>query len=84
MNLEQLFCPNIDCPARGQVRQGNIGSHSQKEKRCLCKECGKSFTVTKGTLFYRLRTDPKTVMCVIVLLANGCPLQAVVKAFGFD
>ena len=84
MNLEQLFCPNIDCPARGQVGQGNIGSHSQKEKRCLCKECGKSFTVTKGTLFYRLRTDPKTVMCVIVLLANGCPLQAVVKAFGFD
>jgi transposase-like protein len=84
MNLEQLFCPNIDCPARGQVCQGNIGSHSQKEKRCFCKECGKSFTVTKGTLFYRLRTDPKTVMCVIVLLANGCPLQAVVKAFGFD
>lgn len=84
MNLEQLFCPNIDCPARGQVCQGNIGSHSQKEKRCFCKECGKSFTVTKGTLFYRLRTDPKTVMCVIVLLANGCPLQAVVKGFGFD
>ena len=84
MNLEQLFCPNIDCPARGQVRQGNIGSHSQKEKRCHCKACDKSFAVTKGTLFYRLRTDPQTVMCVIVLLANGCPLQAVVKAFGFD
>ncbi len=24
MNLEQLFCPNIDCPARGQANQGNL------------------------------------------------------------
>ena len=35
MNLEQLFCPNIDCPARGQTEQGNVVIHSQKEKRCL-------------------------------------------------
>jgi transposase-like protein len=70
MNLEQLFCPNIDCPARGQVCQGNIGSHSQKEKRCLCKECGKSFTGTKGTLLYRLRTDPKTVSGLLKRLYN--------------
>lgn len=84
MNLEQLFCPNIDCPARGHSAQGNIVVHSQVEKRCLCTVCGKSFAITKGTLFYRLRTDPKTVMCVIALLAYGCPLQAIVKAFGFD
>jgi transposase-like protein len=84
MNLEQLFCPNIDCPARGHSAQGNIVVHSQIEKRCLCTVCGKSFAITKGTLFYRLRTDPKTVMCVIALLAYGCPLQAIVKAFGFD
>jgi hypothetical protein len=38
--------------------------------------------VTKGTLFYRLRTNPQTAMCVIVLLAYGCPLPAIVKAFG--
>ncbi len=84
MNLAQLFCPNIDCPARGQVNQGNLTSHSQIEKRCLCTVCNKSFAITKGTLFYRLRTDPKVVMCVIVLLAYGCPTQAIVKAFGFD
>lgn len=84
MNPEQLFCPNIDCPARGQSAQGNIIIHSQKEKRCLCTTCRKSFAVTKGTLFYRLRTEPKVVMWVIVLLAYGCPLQAIVRAFGFD
>lgn len=84
MNLEHLFCPNIDCPARGQTEQGNLVIHSQQEKRCYCTVCNKTFAVTKGTLFYRLRTDPKIVMCVIVLLANGCPLPAIVKAFGLD
>jgi transposase-like protein len=84
MNPEQLFCPNIDCPTRGQIGEGNISSHSQKEKRCICKVCEKTFTVSKGTLFYRLRTEPEQVMRVIVLLAYGCPLQAIVKAFGFD
>jgi transposase-like protein len=84
MNPKQLFCPNIDCPARGQAGQGNIRIHSQREKRCLCKVCGQTFAVTKGTLFYRLRTEPRIVMQVIVLLAYGCPLQAIVQAFGFD
>lgn len=84
MNPEQLFCPNIDCPARGQIDQANIRVHSQAEKRCWCTVCQTSFAVTTGTLFYRLRTNPQTVMCVIVLLAYGCPLQAIVKAFGFD
>lgn len=84
MNPEQLFCPNIDCPARGQKGEGNICVHSKKEKRCLCTVCDKTFATSKGTIFYRLRTDPQLVMWVIVLLANGCPLQAIVKAFGFD
>jgi transposase-like protein len=84
MNPEQLFCPNIDCPARGQSGEKNITIHSQKEKRCYCQVCGKTFATSKGTLFYRLRTEPQVVMWVIVLLAYGCPIPAIVKAFGFD
>lgn len=84
MNPHTVFCPNIDCPARGQVGKGNIGIHSQKEQRLICTACEQTFTTTKGTIFYRLRTNPVTVMLVITLLAYGCPLQAIVKAFGFD
>lgn len=84
MNPKELFCPNIDCPARGQVGRDNISIHSQKEKRCSCNVCDKTFATSKGTIFYRLRTDPQMVMWVIVLLAYGCPVQAIVKAFGFD
>ena len=84
MNLAELFCPNIACPARGQQGQGNIGVHSQKERRCICNVCGQTFATTKGTLFYRLRTDPKIVIMVITLLVYGCPVQAIVQAFALD
>ena len=84
MNPQEIFCPNMECPARGQTGKGNIHVHSQKDKRCICDVCQSTFTINKGTIFYRLRYDPKTVLCVIILLAYGCPLQAIVKAFDLD
>jgi len=83
MNPQKVFCLNIDCHARAQIGKGNIRVHSQAKKRYICHECQKTFTDTKGTIFYRLRTDAQTVMLVITLLAYGCPLKAIVKAFGF-
>jgi transposase-like protein len=84
MNPQEIFCPNIDCPARGQIGKGNLSVHSRQEKRYLCSVCEKTFSATRGTIFYRLRTSAQSVMLVITLLAYGCPLQAIVKAFGFD
>ena len=84
MNLENIFCPNLDCPARGQLGQENIKAHSQKEKRCRCTVCGKTFSINKGTLFHWLKTDPVQVILVLTLMAHGCPLKAIVAAFGYD
>lgn len=84
MNPQRIFCPNMACPARGQSGKGNIHVHSQKDKRFICDVCQGTFTTSKGTVFYRLRHDPEIVMCVIILLAYGCPLQAIVKAFDLD
>lgn len=84
MNPQNVFCPNVDCPARGRCGQENISIHSRKEKRYVCAVCQQTFSATKGTLFYRLRTDSVQVMLVITLLAYGCPLQAIVRAFGYD
>jgi transposase-like protein len=72
------------CPARGQTGKGNIHVHSQMDKRCICDVCGQTFATTRETIFYRLRSDPQTVVCVITLLAYGCPVQAIVEAFGLD
>lgn len=84
MNPQQVFCPNIECPARGRQGEGNIGIHSKQEGRYICHECKRTFSDRKGTLFYRLRSDAATVVQVITLIAYGCPLQAIVQAFGLD
>jgi transposase-like protein/IS1 family transposase len=84
MDPTMVFCPNRACPVRGQTGQGNIGIHSRKDKRFLCTECHKTFSATKGTALYRLRTAAETVTLVVTLLAHGCPPQAIVAAFGFD
>ena len=84
MNPQDVFCTNIACPAKGQRGAGNIGIHSQRDKRYVCSVCHQTFSVTKGSMFYRLRSDPQVVLLVISLLAYGCPLPAIVKAFGLD
>ncbi len=84
MNPQTQFCPNLECAARGQGGQGNIGVQSALERRYVCHICKQTFAASRGTLFYRLRTPPATVLLVLALLVHGCPVQAIVKAFGFD
>jgi hypothetical protein len=74
----------MDCPDRGKIGQGNIVCHSQKEKRCKCKTCGKTFSVRKGTALYNLKTDAEVFVMVVTLLAFGCPVQAIVQALDLD
>ena len=84
MDPQSQFCPNEACAARGQVGQGNIRRHSWGEHRYRCTVCRDTFAATTGTPFYRVQTAVETVTQVLTLLAHGCPLQAIVAAFGFD
>ena len=84
MDPSKVFCHNPDCPARGKVGRGNIGIHSRKKRRYICHVCGKTFTESKGTVFYRLRYSVEFVTQMITLLAYGCPIAAIVAAFGLD
>jgi len=84
MNPQDEFCPNMDCPDRGKIGKGNVICHSQKEKRCKCKTCGKTFSVTKGTALYNIKKDAELFVMVVTLLAFGCPVQAIVHAVGLD
>lgn len=78
------FCPNMDCPARGQVGEGNIGVHSQQRQRYRCRVCGKTFSARVGTPFYRRRTDETMITWVVSLVGNGCPIPAIEATFGFQ
>src|SRR4051812_19010467 len=84
MDPQAQFCPNPHCPASGQTAQGNIKVHSRPQRRYRCMTCGKTFAATTGTPFYRLHKDPAVFVCVVTLLAHGCPIQAIVVAFGLD
>jgi transposase-like protein len=84
MNLENVFCPReayFDKPKRGA---GNIVWHDRQRRRCKCKRCGHTFSYRRGTLFYGLRSPEQTVLWVVTLVAYGCPISAIVAAFGLD
>ena len=81
---ETTFCPNLECSARGLIGEGNIGVHSQKDRRYICHKCKVTFSATTGTVFYRLRKGADLITLVVKLLSHGCPIQAIVFAFGLD
>jgi transposase-like protein len=84
MDPQAQFCHNLDCPARGLVGRGNIHVHSRADRRYQCTTCGRTFTATRGTPYYRKRTAHDVITTVLILLTHGCPTQAIVAAFGLD
>jgi transposase-like protein len=84
VDTKGVFCANPACADRGVSDKGNIKIHSRKERRFRCLACGKTFAATSGTPFFRLRKEAVLLVCVVTLLAHGCPLPAVVAAFGLD
>ena len=84
MDPQGQFCHNPDCTARGQLGLGNIAVHSRKERRFRCSTCGRTFAATRDTPFYRPKKHVDLVTLVVTLLCHGCPVQAIVAAFGLD
>ena len=84
MNASLHFCPNLACSARGQIGQGNITIHGHKRPRYRCRTCRRTFSARRGTMWEGLRKPTNLIVIVVTLLAYGCPLQAVVHAYGLD
>lgn len=84
MNPQAQFCPNLHCHASGRRGGKNIVIHSRKQKRYKCTCCGRTFSETHGTSLYRLKKPGELFVLVITLLVHGCPVQAIVAAFGLD
>ena len=84
MNPQEQYCHNQQCWAYGRKGEGHIKIHSQRKKLYQCKRCRKPFSATKGTALYRAHKPTDAVETVVTLLVHGCPLQAIVAAFGWD
>jgi len=69
-----MFCPNKACESYGLFGQGNIVvistymTQSGKRRIFRCKLCGETFSETRGTIFYDLRTEEERVLLTLKLL----------------
>src|SRR4051794_21520747 len=84
MDPREQFCHNPRCWAYARRGEGHVVIHSQRERRYQCKRCGKTFSATTGTALYRAHMPHDLVVRVVTLLAYGCPVPAIVAAFGLD
>jgi transposase-like protein len=82
------FCPNEACPDYGKLqsdRQGKLikfGTTKAGRQRYECKTCGKTFTETKGTLFYRRRTPEAEIIDTLAHIAEGNRISSLVRTKG--
>src|SRR5205809_3884532 len=84
MDTSKQFCPNAACCARGKKGEGNISIHDRKRQRYRCKVCKHTFSARRGTMLEGLRKPRDLIVIVVTLLTYGCPVQAIVHAFGLD
>ena len=87
MKSEGLFCPNEGCRMYGRVGAGNIWGHGRygrnlEKGRYLCKVCGRTFSETRGTAFYNLRTSPGTVLRSLSMLVERGSIRGTARAMG--
>jgi transposase-like protein len=82
------FCPNEACDYYGKLQNDqyqNIDKFGKTKKgvqRFRCKTCGKTFTETKGTIFYRKRRSEHEILETLALLAEGSRISSLARAKG--
>ena len=64
------------------VRHGFYRTRSGKRRRYRCGECGKTFSSTKGTPYYRLQHRRATFDGVIALRVEGVSISAISRVEG--
>jgi transposase-like protein len=82
------FCSNEACRDYGKLQsdqQQNIDKFGQTSKgvqRFRCRTCGKTFTATKGTIFYRKRTPEDEILETLALMAEGSRISSLSRVKG--
>ncbi len=84
MDPSLVACPNLACPDKGVVGAGNIRVHARAARRYRCRTCRRTCAATTHTPLYRLHHPAAALTLVRTLLVHGCPIPAVVAAFGLD
>jgi|SRR5436305_7238580 len=79
------FCMNEACENYKKIMPENVVKHGQTEKgiqRYQCKTCKKTFTETKGTMFYRLRHSEDVIVECMAMVGDRNSLAAIHRIKG--
>jgi transposase-like protein len=87
MQLAEMgtFCMNEACEDYQKIKPDNLIKYGQTEKgvqRYRCKTCKKTFTATKGTMFYRLRHSEEEVVECLEMVGDRNSLAAIHRIKG--
>ncbi len=84
LSLVGDFCPNPDCPDYGKLQRDQpkknikkFGKSQADHQRFLCKTCNKTFSETKGTIFYGRRTADDKIIRALLMIAEGSCISSV-------
>src|SRR5437763_16865736 len=77
MEPDQQFCINLDCSNFGKSGTGTIKVNSYRERRYYCVTCGKTFSESRASLFYHVRTPRRDVLEAIGMLAERNSIRGI-------
>jgi len=80
-DVNNAFCPNVDCKDYGLQNHGNIAIRGKygkdKDKDLLyCRTCGKRFASTRATAFFGLHLSDDKIAQIIHHAAEGVGVRA--------
>ena len=87
MDWETLYCPNTRCRYYGiPFRQGQLVKNgtSHGQPQALCRGCGRSVTLTYGTAYYGLDSEPAIFETAVRALAEGNSIRATARIVQVD
>ena len=79
------FCLNEECEDYKKIDRKNVvkcGKTDTGVQRYRCKTCKKSFTETKGTMFYRCRHSEEEIIECMAMLGDRTSLAAIHRIKG--
>ena len=69
------YCDNVSCPQHNKTGLSNIKINSRSKGQVYCNICGNRWVVTKGTIFFGLKTPLDKVINTLLLLVRGMGLR---------
>ena len=87
MDWATLYCPNRHCRCYGlPFGQGMLvkNGSSHGAKQALCRACGRRVSLTEGTAYFQLESEPRVFEVAVRALAEGASIRSTARIVQVD